>query len=168
MDLFIISSLNSFYIYLSHSYDFLPVQTCCISLYFCLLNSEKIATYVNVFVACLKMFSLGKLWVTKQSIIITVCIVKISSWGYSFSVISVTCWNFSHVILVLWAYMDGGNTMSVIWCLICNWYRKILSCSCLCPIHWSQVLSREWRCSWSSADRRCFNYIWVIHNLIAY
>ena len=28
----------------------------------------------------------------------------------------------------------------------------ILSCSCLCSIHWSQVLSREWRCSWSSAD----------------
>ena len=28
-------------------------------------------------------------------------------------------------------------------------------------IHWSQVLSREWRFSWSSADRRCSNYIWV-------
>ena len=28
----------------------------------------------------------------------------------------------------------------------------VSSCSCLCPIHWSQVLSREWRCSWSSAD----------------
>ena len=26
----------------------------------------------------------------------------------------------------------------------------------------------EWRCSWSSADRRCSNYIWVINNLIAY
>ena len=22
--------------------------------------------------------------------------------------------------------------------------------SCLCPIHWSQVLSQEWRCSWST------------------
>ena len=44
----------------------------------------------------------------------------------------------------------------------------VSSCSCLCPILWSQVLSREWRCSWSSADRRCFNYIWVINNLIAY
>ena len=42
----------------------------------------------------------------------------------------------------------------------------ISSCSRLCPIHWSQVLSREWRCSWSSADRRCSNYIWVIVNLI--
>ena len=30
------------------------------------------------------------------------------------------------------------------------------------------MLSVEWRCSWSSADRRCSNYIWVINNLIAY
>ena len=44
----------------------------------------------------------------------------------------------------------------------------VSSCICLCPIYWSQVLSREWRCSWSSADRRCSNYIWVINNLIAY
>ena len=44
----------------------------------------------------------------------------------------------------------------------------VSSCSCLCPIQWSQVLSREWRCSWSSADRRCSNYIWVIDNFIAY
>ena len=41
-------------------------------------------------------------------------------------------------------------------------------CSCLCPIYWSHVLSWEWRCSWSSADRRCSNYIWVINNLIAW
>ena len=44
----------------------------------------------------------------------------------------------------------------------------LLSCGRLCPIFWSQVLSREWRCSWSSADRRCSNYIWVIDNLIVY
>ena len=43
----------------------------------------------------------------------------------------------------------------------------ISSCSRLCPIHWSHVLSREWRYSWSSADRRCSKYIWVINNLIA-
>ena len=30
------------------------------------------------------------------------------------------------------------------------------------------MLSREWRCSWSSADRRCSNYIWLINNLIAH
>ena len=26
----------------------------------------------------------------------------------------------------------------------------------------------RWRCSWSSTDRRCSNYIWVINNFIAY
>ena len=30
------------------------------------------------------------------------------------------------------------------------------------------MLSREWRCSWSSADRLCSNYIWVISNFIAH
>ena len=44
----------------------------------------------------------------------------------------------------------------------------VSSCICLYPIRWSQVLSWEWRCIWSSADRRCSNYIWVINNLIAY
>ena len=42
------------------------------------------------------------------------------------------------------------------------------TCSCLYGMCLSQVLSREWRCSWSSADRRCSNYIWGINNLIAY
>ena len=42
----------------------------------------------------------------------------------------------------------------------------VSSCSCLCPIQWTQVLRQEWRCSWSSADRRCSNYIWVIDNFI--
>ena len=42
----------------------------------------------------------------------------------------------------------------------------VLSSSGLWSIHWSQVLSWEWRCSWSSADRWCSNYIWVIKNLI--
>ena len=31
----------------------------------------------------------------------------------------------------------------------------------------AKALSREWRCSWSSAGRRCSNYIWVSNNLIA-
>ena len=43
----------------------------------------------------------------------------------------------------------------------------ILSCNCLCPIHWSQVLRREWRCSWSSTNRRCSNYI-CVNKLIAW
>ena len=38
----------------------------------------------------------------------------------------------------------------------------VSSCSCLCPIRWSRVLSREWRCGWSSVDRRCSNCIWMI------
>ena len=42
----------------------------------------------------------------------------------------------------------------------------VSSCSCLCPIQ--VLLSPEWRCSWSSADRLCSNYIWVINNFIAY
>ena len=37
------------------------------------------------------------------------------------------------------------------------------SCSCLCPIHSSHVLSREWRCSRSSGDRRCSNYIFILN-----
>ena len=44
----------------------------------------------------------------------------------------------------------------------------VSSCSWLCPIHWSHVLSREWRCSWSSADRRSPNYTWLINNCIAW
>ena len=42
----------------------------------------------------------------------------------------------------------------------------ISSCSIICPIQWSQMLSWEWRCSWSSANRRCSNYIWVISTFI--
>ena len=45
--------------------------------------------------------------------------------------------------------------------LISPWSR-------LWPILWSRVLSREWRCSWSGADRRCSGCIWVIDYLIAY
>ena len=44
----------------------------------------------------------------------------------------------------------------------------ISSCSCHCWIHWSQVLSQEWGCCWSNADRQCSNYIWVINDFIAY
>ena len=43
---------------------------------------------------------------------------------------------------------------------------KLKCFAVVCPIHWSQVLSREWRCSWSNADRRCSNYIRMINNFI--
>ena len=42
----------------------------------------------------------------------------------------------------------------------------VTACSCLRSIRWSQMLSWEWRCSWSSADRRCSNYIWEFHRLL--
>ena len=38
----------------------------------------------------------------------------------------------------------------------------VSSWSCLCPVHWSQVLIREWSCSWNSADK----YIRVINDFI--
>ena len=44
----------------------------------------------------------------------------------------------------------------------------VQSCSCLRPIHWSHVSIGKWKCSWSSTERRCSNYIWVINNVIAY
>ena len=44
----------------------------------------------------------------------------------------------------------------------------VSSCSCICLIHWIRVLSREWRCSWSAANRQCSNYIWVISKFISY
>ena len=44
----------------------------------------------------------------------------------------------------------------------------VSSCSHLCSIHWRRALSWEWRFSWSSANRRCSNYIWVFNNFIAY
>ena len=42
----------------------------------------------------------------------------------------------------------------------------VSSYSSLCLIHWIRALSRESRCSWSGADRRCSNYIWVINHFI--
>ena len=56
---------------------------------------------------------------------------------------------------------------------ICNTTFQNLNVSGLllqlyCPIHWSQELNRESRCSWSGTDRRCSNYIWVINNSIVY
>ena len=44
----------------------------------------------------------------------------------------------------------------------------VSSCSCLYAIYWEQVVSQGWRCSWSSAGRRCSNYIWLSNNLNAY
>ena len=49
-----------------------------------------------------------------------------------------------------------------------QWVKYVLvNSSCLCPIHWSRALRREWRCSWSSANRRCSSYNRVFSNFIA-
>ena len=64
-------------------------------------------------------------------------------------------------------------------CLLSNiWYKmhRISKLNCFSSRHavfFAQSTEAmcqvwEWRCSWSSADRRCSNYIWVINNLIAY
>ena len=44
-------------------------------------------------------------------------------------------------------------------------HNESTSPNVFCPIHWSQLLNWGWRCS--NVDKRCFNYIWVINNLIA-
>ena len=52
---------------------------------------------------------------------------------------------------------------NLIYCQISNIRLQIqkIKCfsSCLYAIYCSQVLSQNWRCSWSSTDRWCFNYI---------
>ena len=44
----------------------------------------------------------------------------------------------------------------------------VLSYSCFVPIHWNQMFSQDWRCSWTNACMRGSNYIWVISIFIAY
>ena len=105
-------------------------------------------------------------------------------WIYSINIMimrrikSIVILAISHVFMIffpeeLFAYHDS---IILMYCKISNIRRTksqnlnffISSCSCLCAIYWSQVLSRKWRCSRSSANRRCSNYIWVINNLIAH
>ena len=65
--------------------------------------------------------------------------------------------------------LGGYHQISNIRCTNPQTYMcRVSPCSHLCAIYWSQVLSREWRCCWSSVDRRCSNYIWVINNFIAH
>ena len=49
-----------------------------------------------------------------------------------------------------------------------KWFSSRLAIVFAQSIGASQVLSQEWRCSGSSTDRRCSNYIWVTNNFIAY
>ena len=45
-------------------------------------------------------------------------------------------------------------------------FSSRLAAVSICPILWSQMLCREWWCSWGSTDRRYSHYIWVINNII--
>ena len=72
-------------------------------------------------------------------------------------------------------FIYNGNTITQKLGYIDKWRTKsqnkmflVSSCSCLkvCTIHISQVSSREWRYSWSSADRRCSSYICMMNNLL--
>ena len=68
------------------------------------------------------------------------------------------------------SYWTGNKNYRKVSNLRCTGYQTemflVSYCSCLYPARWSQVLSREWRCCYSSADRRCSNYIWVIKILL--
>ena len=89
----------------------------------------------------------------------------------------------------LWLMCASDVTVSVISCYfralcgLCIWqviYRQIynirrtksqnLNLSRLVLQLYCLIIetSKEWRCSWSSADRRCSNYIWVINNFIVH
>ena len=114
----------------------------------------------------------GLTWITSThwSLIDLEVILKIQFYYVLFIVI----YRFSYHNALRWMPWDLTDDKST--------YRQIsniertksqtsnVSCLVLqlfCTSHWSQVLSREWKCSWSSADRRCSNYIWVVNNFIA-
>ena len=44
---------------------------------------------------------------------------------------------------------------------------SISTCICRFPIHSNQVLRRECRCDWSSADTPCSNFIWVSNRFLS-
>ena len=107
--------------------------------------------------------------------IMSICVEKICIWGGEKTTTSLSCL-LEGRCLPSFLVTQGGEKCA-------NTYRQtfnierpkspnsnvsLSSCSCLCPIHWSHVLTREWRCSWSGADRRCSNYIWVFNNFTAY
>ena len=72
-------------------------------------------------------------------------------------------------------YIEAIVFCALYWghCVLCIILRPLcfvhyIEAIVFCALYWGQVLSGEWRCSWSNADRWCSNYIWVINNLIAY
>ena len=77
-----------------------------------------------------------------------------------------------YIILCGWQYRLRGSKQRQVSNISCTESQQLKdSCTVLrlsLPNPLSQMWSREWRCSWSSAARRCSNYIWVIDNVIAY
>ena len=86
---------------------------------------------------------------------------------YKHRSLRVDMWHgFVHSCVCQMAYHLVSNTVKPLKQVAPNPKIQILlvaSRGCLCPIHWSQVFSREWRCSRNSAESRCSNYIWVIN-----
>ena len=66
-------------------------------------------------------------------------------WGMEFNIPRKT-----FTIKALIQHPSNPNTKTII----------ASSCSYLCAMHWSQLLSRAWKCSWISS------YIWVINTFI--
>ena len=89
---------------------------------------------------------------------------------------SVSIWWCHHVGVILASHItnsDYHKTSSINRTksqTLYNSFSPCLAAHVLCLIPRSQVLSRERRCSWSSADMRCPDYIWfwVINECIAY
>ena len=71
-----------------------------------------------------------------------------------------SCWSLM-VPLKKGMYRQTSNTTQIKYP---NWNVSRLAFSSLCPMLSSLVLNRDWRCRWSSAGRRCSNFIWVISN----
>ena len=57
-----------------------------------------------------------------------------------------------HIFSTLHAWCNYRQTFNILRAESQNLIFFVSSCSCHCPIYWSQVLSRKWWYSWSSDD----------------
>ena len=75
------------------------------------------------------------------------------------------------IILGMYCSYTGYSIYSKISNISCtksknlNNFRLVLQLSLPSQL---KMLSREWRCSWSSTDRRSCRYMWLIDNFVAY
>ena len=109
-------------------------------------------------------------------------LVRISNVSICFTQVLCTQFALRRALVLLGRFRYHPKTSGLtVYAVLCFgyekdlWYKthqiKILkcslsSCSYLCVIYYSQVLIRKWRYSWSNADLRCANYIWVINILL--